>query len=508
MRRITRREFLKYSSAGATALAAGGRWAQVAGAASIDTLNVAISGDPGNLHPWLTNGMPMFSTFWPTIYESILWHDSKMNLAPGLAERWELKGSDITLYLKKGVTYHNGKPFDAESVKYAVERITGPESKSLWKSMIAAVKSMTIQDSHKITLHMEKPYRSVLMNLVVVAMIEPNHARDVGDKIGIQPVGTGSYRFVEYVPGSHMRIEAAPNYYGPKPQIPRMMFRWVPENGTRLSALESGQVQFINNTPPDQIARVEANPRLKLLSTTTARIIYMGIRCDRAPFTDKRVRQALNYAVNKEAIVKSILRGRGAAATTPIAPMILGGDATLKPYAYDLQKAKALLKEAGAEGLTVRMGTPNGRYIMDRQVAEAVQGYFLNAGIKATLDTPEWSTYLSEVLKGTYDMHLLGWGVITMEPDYEVREHFHSDFNKRWTGYANPQLDKAIDEAVLIMDPGKAREAYHKIFATIWDDAPWLFLHYQPELIGVDRRLTFTPLPDEWLRFPTIRMSA
>lgn len=505
--RLSRRQMLGVLGAGVAGSAAP-RWAGAQATKSVDTLKVAISGDPGQLNPWIVNGMPMYSTFWPTVYESLLWHDDKMNLIGNLAERWEVHGADIKLFLKKGVTYHNGKPFDAESVKYAVEWITAPTSRALWKSMIAAVKRTTIHDPHTITLHMEKPFRSVLMNLVTIAMIEPEHARAVGDRIGLQPMGTGPYKFVEYVPGSHMIVERYEQYYGPKPKIARMHFRWIAENGTRLSALESGEVHLINNVPPDQIGRVEGNAKLRLLSTPTARIIYMAFRCDRAPFSDRRVRQAINFAVDKQAITRNILRGKAQAATTPIAPMILGGDASLPPYNYDPEKAKALLKAAGAEGATVNMGSPNGRYIMDKQVAEAIQGYLQKVGLKANLETPEWATYLGEVTKGDksrYDMHLLGWGVITMEPDYQVRDHYHSANNAKWNAYTNKELDRAMDEAVLIIDPAKARPAYHKIFATVWEDAPWLFLHYQPELIGVDRRIAgFAPLPDEWLRFPTI----
>ena len=508
-RTLTRRHMLGLLGAAATVTP---RQARGQATKSVDTLKVAISGDPGTLHPWITNGMPQFSTFWPTIYESILWHDEKMGLVPNLAEKWEVAGSDIKLTLKKGVTYHNGKAFDAESVKYAFEQITAPTSKSLWKSMINPVKSTTIHDRQSITLHMEKPFRSVLMNLVVVAMIEPGHAQAVGDKLAVQPVGTGPYKFVEYVPGSHLIIERNDAYYGPKPKIGRMHFRWIAENGTRLSALESGEVHLINNVPPDQLGRVEGHDRLRLHNAATTRIIYMAFRCDRAPLTDKRVRQAINYAVDKEAITKTLMRGKAQPATSPIAPVILGGDVKLPPYNYDPAKARALLKAAGAEGATLSLGAPNGRYIMDRQVAEAVQGYLQKVGLKTTLETPEWGTYVTEFLKGDkmkYDMHLLGWGVITMEPDYQIRDHYHSANNRRWNAYSNPEFDRLADEAVLVMDRAKAREMYHRLFATIWEDAPWLFLHYQPELIGADKRITgFTPLPDEWLRFAPIDLPA
>ena len=247
---------------------------------------------------------------------------------------------------------------------------------------------------------------------------------------------------MEYQPGSHLIIERNDAYYGPKPKVGRIHFRWIAENGTRLSALESGEVHLVNNVPPDQIGRVEGNEKLRLHNVATTRIIYMGFRCDRQPFTDKRVRQAINYAVDREGIARTLLRGKAQPATSPIAPMILGGDVEVPPYTYDPAKARALLKAAGAEGATVSLGAPNGRYIMDRQVAEAVQGFLEKVGLQTTLETPEWGTYVAEFLKGDkmkYDMHLLGWGVISMEPDYQVREHYHSANNRRWNAYVNPE---------------------------------------------------------------------
>ncbi len=479
---------------------------------SVDTLKVGISGDPGNLHPWIANGVPQWSTFWPTIYESILWRDAEMNLTGSLAERWEVNGADIKLFLRKGVIFHSGRAFDAESVRYAIEQITADSSRSLWKGFLTPIQRITVQDSSTLTLQLDEPRRAVISNLVLASILDPAHVRTVGDRVAVQPVGTGPYKFVEYVPGSHMIVEANPNYWGPKAKIQRIQFRWIKEDGTRISALEAGEVNFINNVPPDAIPGIESNPKLKVLTGSTARLIYFAFRVDRAPFTDKRVRQAINYAVDKEAIVKNILRGRvGQAATAPVHPSVLGGDVELPQYKYNPQKARALLKEARAEGAPVLMGAPDGRYINDKQVAEAVQGYLQKVGLDAKLEIREWATYIGDVQKGPetrWDMYLLGLLPPSFDTDY-LRDQWIPPGSRRWSGYANPQLIKMMEDASLITDRKIARLANHKILATVWDDAPWLFLYYQNEVDGADRRLTgYKPLPDEFFRFVSFDLPA
>jgi peptide/nickel transport system substrate-binding protein len=472
---------------------------------SADLLKVAISGDPGNLHPWLANGVPQWSTFWPTIYESLLWRDGDMNLTGHLVERWEVAGADIKLFLRRGITYHNGRPFDADSVRYAFEQITSASSRSLWKGFMSPVQRTSAQDSHTVTLHLDQPTRAVLSNLVLISAIEPNHARTVGDRIAVQPVGTGPYKFVEYVPGTHLIVEANPSYWGPKPKINRIQFRWIRDDSTRIAALEAGEAHIVNNVPPDAIARIEGNSRLRVLTSSTTRVMFFSFRADRPPFSDKRVRQALNYAIDRQAIVRNILGGRaGQVITGPVHPSVLGGDVQVPQYTYDPQKARALLREAGASGAKVLLGAPNGRYINDKQVAEAVLGYLQGVGLDASLELREFSTYIGDVQRGQqtrWDLYMLGIAPPSFDADF-LRDQWTPPGSTRWNGYSNPQINKMYEDSSLISDRRIARLALHKVLAAIWDDPPWLFMYYQNSVDAVDRRVTgFRTLPDEFLRF-------
>ena len=187
---------------------------------SVDTLKVGISSDPGNLNPWLANGTFQWSTFWPAIYESVLWRDDKMNLVGNLVEQWDVQGADITLHLRQGVTFHNGHPFDAEAVQYSIQQIAAPTSTSVWQSFLAPIQQITIADSHTLTLRLDQPRRAVVSNLTICAVMDPAYVKTVGDKFAVQPMGTGPYKFVEYVPGEHMIVEANAAYWGPKAQDP------------------------------------------------------------------------------------------------------------------------------------------------------------------------------------------------------------------------------------------------------------------------------------------------
>lgn len=473
-------------------------------ARSYEQLVLGITPSPGHLDPRISAGMPNHSHQWH-MYDSLVWHNEKMEVIPWLAEKWEqVDARTMRLSLRRGVKFHNGEDFTGEAVKWTIENIKAPESKSGWKSMMAPVAEIKVLDSHTVDLVTAEPNRALLRNLFVVPMMSPRAARELGDKLTTQPVGTGAYRFVEYVPGSHLVMEANPDYWGKKPPTRSLKWRFIPEDGSRVASLEAGEVAFANNIPPDQIDRVKKLADTEIVETTTARIMYCGIRCDRKPWSDVRVRQAMNLAVNKEALVKDIMRGYGQVANAPLAPMVWAASTELQPWPYDPAKAKALLKEAGYAGETLNFGISNGRYIQDKQIGEAITGYLQEVGIKVNPDAPEFQTFYADVYKNEkskYDMHLLGWGVINMEPDYQLKEHLHSKFTLR-TGYRNPEMDKILDEARQSLDDAKAKDLYFKAQKLAWNDCNWIWLYYVPLINGQSKHLKgYRPQPDEFEMF-------
>lgn len=503
---LNRRQFLKVSagSAAALSLGAGNLFKPVKSfGQSTKELTVAISVDPGNLDMRLISGMPGYSVM-RHMLETVMWRDEKMNLIPWLIDSYEIVNPlSIKMKVRRGIKFHNGRAFTAEAIKVTIDDIKAPGSKSLWAGYCNPIKDIQIVDDMTLLLKFDEPNRPQLRNLTMEGILEPKAFKELGNKIATNPIGSGPYKLIEYVPGQYVSMEAFNDYWGPKPKSRMIKWRFIPENGTRLAALESGEVMMINNLPPDQVARIRNNPDLEVRDFVTARMTFIGIRCDREPFNDVRIRQAMNFAVNKEAIVKSILRGYGQPASTPMAPMVFGFNPKLKPYPYDPKKAEDLLAQAGAKGTKVTLGCPIGRYLMGEQVGEAVAGFLQKVGFDVSFEAVEWATWLTELYKlkkSKYDLHLSSWGTINMEPDYALKRYFHS----KWTdvtGYQNVEVDKLIDEGRAVFNDEKVKEIYNRVQELIWDDYPAIFLYYQPEITGVNRKLKgFQPFPDEYLR--------
>lgn len=502
---VNRRQFLKWTAGSAAALSLGAMRPRKSFGQTGKDLTIAISLDPGHFDPRPDNGLPGFSLM-RHIYEPAMWHDEKLTLVPWLVETYEVVNPlTIKMKFRKGVKFHNGRPFTAEAFKVTIEDIKAPGSKSVWAAYCTPIKEIEIVDDLNVVLRFEEPSRPQLRNLKLEGLFEPKAFKELGNKIATNPIGTGPYKLREYVPGQYALIEAFEDYWGPRPKSKTMKWRFIPENGTRLAALEAEEVMMINNVPPDQVEKVKNNPKLEIRSSVTARSIYVGIRCDREPFTDVRVRQAMNYAVNKDAIVKSILRGYGKVATAPMAPPVYAFNPNLKPYPYDLKKAQELIAQAGVKGVKINYGCPNGRYLMDKQIGEAVAGFLQKVGFEINFESTEWATYITEVYKGDkmkYDLHFLAWGCINLEPDFALTNKFHSKWTPPTTAYKNPEVDKLINEGRTKFGDEEVRKVYFKAQELVWNDCPWIFLHYQPEITGVNRQLKgFTPFADEYLRF-------
>jgi peptide/nickel transport system substrate-binding protein len=507
---VNRRRFLQVAGAAAGA-AALGRLPGVSSAGapavmkSTPELVVAFSVDPGHFDPRVEAGVPGFSMMYPHMFETIVWRRQDLSLDPALslAERWEqVNPTTLRFTLRQGVKFHNGDDFDAEAVKVTATAYTAPESKFPVKSSMAVTREVRVADKHTVDYITEVPSRPLLRILAFQAMMSPRAMQELGPKIATNPIGTGPYKFVEYIPGQHVLMEVNPQYWGRKPPSNRLKIRFIPENGTRLAALESGEVMMVTNVPPDSIKRLQSNPNLDMRTSVTNRIMFITLRTDRPPWTDKRARQALNYAVDKEAITKDLLGGLAPIAEAPLPPAVFGSHTGLKPYPYDPAKAKQLLAEAGASGATFNLGVPNGRYLLDKQIGEAIAGYLSDVGLQVNLENPIWSSFVTEISKfdkAKYDGYFFGWGVVTAEPDQLMREHFHSKFTRR-NAYRNPEVDRLVDEAAESFDEPKVKAAYTRAQEIVWDECPWIFLHLQPDLNAVNRRLQgFVARPDEWL---------
>ena len=288
----------------------------------------------------------------------------------------------------------------------------------------------------------------------------------------------------------YIELEANEDYWGDSPAtIKKLTFKVIPETGSRMAALQTGEVDIATNVPPFMIPKLKKDPKIDVISGPSGRVIFIGFNlldAEKAgPLMNKKVRQAINYAVDKQSLIKHVLMGSGEQLATPLIPLAFGYTPAVKAYAYDPQKAKTLLKEAGyPNGFETQFATGSGRYLMDKQIAEAITGMLAKVGIKAKLNVYEWGKY-EQVRKAhkVEPLYLLGWGNTMSDADGTLVPLFFS--KSRYSNYPNPALDKMMMAARYQMDIDKRKEQYRQILELIKDEAPWIFLYQQVDNYGV-----------------------
>jgi len=484
--------------------------ARVLGQPSAPELHVAFSVGPQTLEPRVGQGTPAQSVL-RMIYEPLLSHDRNGKLLPVLAQSWQwISPTILELKLRQNVKFTNGEPFTSESVKYTIDSIIAPDSKfPVNRDRLADIVRVDTPDPytvHLVTQHLSRPLLFAL-TFWPLGMMPPKASAELGPRLAAQPIGTGPYKLVQFTPGQTVVLEANPAYWGKKPAYSRIVYNIIPEDGTRIAALESGQVMMINNVPPDQVARLKANPQLSVASAPAARPMFLDFRMAKPIVKDVRFRQAVSLAINRRAIVNDILGGMTKVAVSPLPPMVWGAVALPEPE-YSPSKAKALLKQAGYQGEPFELFATNGRFILDKQIAEAVGGYLQAAGINVKLHVQEPGQIINEWFHGsTWDGLLYGWGITTFDPDELFAPMVHSAFSPG--KYHNADVDALIDAAKATTDETKALQYYAAIQHIVWTDLPLIFLYDEPQIYAVNKRLRgYAPLPDEFMYFTKTSLQA
>ncbi|MDI6824333.1 MAG: glutathione ABC transporter substrate-binding protein [Bacillota bacterium] len=461
-------------------------------APKIKRLVFGLGSEPARLDPQDATDNPSYMAT-EHIYEKLVDFDEKMDIHPKLAESWEVKDEGLTwvFHLKKGVKFHDGTPFDAQAVKANFDRVLNPDNKLARHGLYAPyVDRVEAPDEFTVVFRLKQPFGALLAHLAHSAggIISPAALEKYGKDIARNPVGTGPFKFKEWAPGDHITLVRNEEYWGTKPKLDELVFRPIPEGASRVMALETGEVDVAYPVPATEVERLKGNPGLKVVVTPTLRVIYVGIKVTQKPFDNVKVRQALNYAVDKKAIVDTVLRGLAQVADSPLSPLTWGYSPTYT-YAYDPEKAKQLLQEAGVKpGTRVKLWTPEGRYLMDRQTAEVVQNNLQAVGLEVDFQKWEWAAYLDELDKkqeSPYELFLLGWAPSTGDADWGLRPLLGTDMADNNALYSNPGLDKMLADAAAESDRAKRKALYADIQKLIMDEAPWIFLHVMHQTVGI-----------------------
>lgn len=433
-----------------------------------------------------------------SMFESLTtFEPGTFDLAPGLAESWDISddGLTYTFHLRDGVTFHDGTPFNAEAVKFNLERIldeshpyydTGPFPFATF--YFGAIDTIDATDDLTVTMTLSEPFAPLLNNMATSTgfISSPDAIKEHGADYNQQPVGTGPYRFVSWEHGTRITMEANPDYWGGEPAVANLVFRPITEEQTRLTELLSGGVNFIVDVPPDNVAQIEADSNLQFVEQPGAHIWWLSINTQIKPFDDVRVRQALNYAVNKEAIVDGILQNTGEVAHTVVPPVLEWAyNPDAMKYPYDPDKARELLEEAGATDISTTFWvTESGSGMQSpKTMAEAIQADLQQVGINTEIVVMEWGAYLDKYNNGMGDeagLAEMSWHFGSGDPDVVLPLTLQGDavppdgFN---TGaYKNDRVDELLQKTREVTDVDERGDMYKEIQEITSEEAPWLFV--------------------------------
>lgn len=436
--------------------------------------------------------------------------DKKGKTRPALAKSWDVSddGRTVTFNLREGVTFQDGTQLNAEAVKFSLERLLDPKVEAPQRAPYETIEKVDAVDDMTIELQLGRPTPALpsALSATTSAIVSPESVNKEGNSYGniVHPVGTGPYSFISYQKGDRVVFERNDDYWGPKPHYERVVFRIAPEAATRESMLRAGQAEMIMLPPVPDLEALQKAPDTDVLMAPSDRTIFLAMQTPKPPLDDPRVRQALNYAVNKEAIIENILFGGAEPMDAPVAP-IIEGYCSVGSYEYNPKKAKQLLAEAGVRDLSVTLGTPTGRYLQDRQFADAIAGNLRDVGVDAQLRTMDWASYLSGInvplKQQKFDMHVLGWAPSFPDASQQMLV-FRSDQRPpnglATAHYSNKKVDSLVARADQELDAEKRRQLYCDAWKIIWKEAPWIFLWVQKFPIAYSSDVTgISYLPNE-----------
>ena len=420
------------------------------------------------------------------VYSTLMDIDDDGNLVPDLAESYEMKSdTEYTFTLRQDACFSDGTPVTAKDVKFTFDRAKDmPKT----KSNTSKIEEVIADDDHHVTFKLTQPYaafKTIITNsnLSIVSEAAVTAAGEsYGDVDNI--LGSGEFTVTEWVPNDHYTLARNEKYWGEMPITTTITCRVIPEGSARAIALEAGEVDLVWNVDATDCANIEANPDVTLLSQTSSSIEYLGMNTTKEKFKDVRVRQAINYALDKQTFVDTIIEGRGSVANSYINSMIPGWTDEVEAYPYDPAKAKELLAEAGyPNGFECKIYV-NGD--VRTRSAQIIQAQLAEVGI--TVDIYEWGALLDSLNAGEHEMFLLGWSNSSFDADGSTYQLFYSG-NHGATGNRAFLTDDKVDELIINAqkesDDTKRMEFYKELQVYLHEISPWCPLYYKNDNVGV-----------------------
>ncbi len=456
-----------------------------------------------------------------SFYQGLFGFNEKMELQPVLAESYEVTpdGLEYTMKLRKGVKFHDGTDFKADAVKANFDRVTNPENKLKRHNLYSNVGKTEVIDDYTVKFTLKKPFSPFINQLAhpSAVMISPTALKKYGKDIAFNPVGTGPFEFVEWNQTDHMLVKKNANYW--KAGLPKVdSIKWIPvvDNNARSAMIRTGEAHFTYPLPYEQAKVVEKEAGIDVVGAPSIVHRYLSMNMNQKPFNDPKVRQAINYAINKEALAKVAFSGHAIPAEG-VLPQGVDYNVKLGPWPHDVKKAKELLAEAGyPNGFETTLWSAY-NHTTAQKVIQFIQQQLAQVGIKAQVQALEAGQRVERV-ESAQDpktapvrIYYVGWSSSTGEADWALRPLLHGEYSPprqfNTAYYNNPKVNAGIDKALVVTDRAEKAKIYKEVQEEIWKDAPWAFLVTEKLLYAKNKDLSgFYVMPDASFYFEAVDM--
>lgn len=472
-------------------------------------VTVALPQDITTLDPLDTQDAPSL-TVESAIFESLVRREETGEILPALAESWTVSpdGLTWTFQLRRGVKFHDGSDFGGDGVKWQFHRVLfDPDApirfRKQWQDVLEGVE---VPAEDQVVFHLKSP-NAAFLELILLSNAGLITSRQNFETLGakdaaLHPVGTGPFIFAEWVPGQQIVLKKNPHYWGQKARLDTLIFRPIPDANTQVIELETGGIHMATRVHPEDIHRLQANPHIQVFLTPAYRTRYLRLHGTKEPLSDIRLRQAMNYAVPGKAIVESLVGELGSYNPAAILPRSSWAyPEHLSPYAYDPPKAMELLEEAGwtlnSQGIREKDGqllsitflAPSGRYLADKEIAEAVKKSLEEVGFQVNLKVLEWPTFLEEYRARRFDLVLIGTDQESPEPALFLNPLVETGGRLNYSDYSDPLVDAWLKEALQTSDPAQRKEIYEKVLLRVQELAWFIPLYDEVKVAAVSTRL-------------------
>ncbi|MGQ0664709.1 MAG: ABC transporter substrate-binding protein [Pseudomonadota bacterium] len=496
------------------------------GLGAAQDLTIGLAANVTSMDPHFHNLSPN-SNIAAHMFDRLIHQDERQRLSPGLAVEW--RPVDETTWefkLRRGVKFHDGSEFGAEDVVATLKRVPWvPNSPSSFAIYTRAVTETVVVDPYTLRFKTARPYPLLPVDLAAINIVSRKHETSpTGDfNAGRATVGTGPFRFVEYVPGDRIVVARNDTYWGPRPPWARVTLKLITNDAARVAALLAGDVQIIDAVPTPDVAKLKANPNVALARITSNRLIYLHLdsfrdqtpqAADKAgkpllgnPLKDVRVRKAISKAINRPAIVERLMEGEAIPAGGLLPEGFFGVSPKLKAEPFDPEGARRLLAEAGyPDGFALAIHGPNDRYVNDEKILQAIGPMLARVGIEAKVVTQPWATYAGQgsAPNYAYSVMLVGWGSGTGETSSPLRALLATVNREAGMGSANrgrfssPKMDAVLARALATVDEEKRDALLQEASEIAIAEQGIIPLHYQVNIWATRRGLAYAPRADEF----------